>query len=154
MRKTKTVMLILTLATLTGFFIMTCSMTDGQHSDNCRLSPFSGFKAGFSFPVFLVGREKPDERHHPPFPLSKGQQAESKPGVSEAKTGYWQDVWRPVTYYWLSDERGNYEVFDDRLSWFNRIQQLRLQGISFLEGSDSQSRKIGRIYMESEADSP
>ena len=66
--------------------------------------------------------------------------------------GHWLDVYRPVACYWLRNENGSYQTFTDRLSRYRRVQQLRLQGIDCIVGTDWQSQKIGRIFVRGESE--
>ena len=70
-------------------------------------------------------------------------------GQPATETGYWQDVYQPRVFYWLSDSREDYRVFSDKLSLFTAAEELRRAGIAVIEGKDYRMVKTGRIWISS-----
>ena len=51
-----------------------------------------------------------------------------------------------------TDDEEDLDRLTDRLSRYRRVQQLRLQGIDCIVGTDWQSQKIGRIFVRGESE--
>ncbi|MCR5068023.1 MAG: hypothetical protein K6A14_08190 [Erysipelotrichaceae bacterium] len=75
------------------------------------------------------------------------EKADKPADQPETETGYWQDVYKPRAFYWLSDSREDYRVFSDKLSLFTAAEELRRSGIAVIEGKDYRMVKTGRIWI-------
>ncbi|MBQ6654030.1 MAG: hypothetical protein IJM79_00705 [Erysipelotrichaceae bacterium] len=72
--------------------------------------------------------------------------------TEEREEGHWQDVYRPVTFYWLTDDQNGYQVFDDRMTWLRKTEELRAAGINVIAGTDCRNVRIGRIFLSGQGD--
>ncbi|MBR5048213.1 MAG: hypothetical protein IKX74_00940 [Erysipelotrichaceae bacterium] len=74
-------------------------------------------------------------------------EARGEKPAADQQEGCWQDVHRLVRYYWLNSTDGSYRIFADYRQWCLAVQQLEINGIECVSGSDWRSEKIGRIFI-------